>query len=333
SYAKSVLKGDLIVSEVPDDPVIERHVERIFPGVLAERYHDEMYQHRLKREIVATQVANDLVDHMGIVFARRLIDATGAGRAEIARAYVIAREVFQLGNLWEQIEALDNQVASNVQYGMMLDLMRLIRRATRWFLRSRLGTNTGDTIDYFAPRLAQIQEGIGERLRGEELDAWELRRTELIEAGVPEALAGASAAAASLYAGLGIIQAARQANENPQRVSEVYYEVGNRLELPWLISKITALKVSDSWQAQARDTFRDDVDRQQLALTVSVLRMEGGANEASERVDQWLELHAGMHSRWRKLLEQVAIGGHGGFPLFAVAVRELVDLAESSKVT
>ena len=331
SYAKSVLKGDLIASEVPDDPVMERHVERIFPAALVERYHEEMYEHRLKREIVATQVANDLVDHMGIVFVRRLIDATGASRAEIARAYVIAREVFQLGSLWQQIEALDNRVPSAVQYGMMIDLMRLIRRATRWFLRARVGMETRETIEYFAPRLAQLQEGIGKRLRGEELAAWEARRAELIEAGVPEALAGASAAAASLYAGLGIIQAARQASEKPQRVSEVFYEIGDRLELPWLIGQITDLKVRDSWQAQARDTFRDDVDRQQLALTVSVLRMEGGAREAGERVDQWLELHAGMHSRWCKLLEQVGSGGQGGFPLFAVAVRELVDLAESSQ--
>ncbi|PWV83087.1 NAD-glutamate dehydrogenase [Halomonas sp. A11-A] len=331
SYAKRVLKGDLIASEVPDDPVMERHVEWIFPAVLVERYRDEMYEHRLKREIVATQVANDLVDHMGIVFVRRLIDSTGASRAEIARAYVIAREVFQLDSLWQQIEALDNRVPSAVQYGMMIDLMRLIRRATRWFLRARLGMETRETIEYFTPRLAQLQEGIGKRLRGEELKAWEARRAELIEAGVPEALAGASAAAASLYAGLGIIQAARQAGEKPQRVSEVFYEIGDRLELPWLIGQITALKVRDSWQAQARDTFRDDVDRQQLALTVSVLRMEGGAREAGERVDQWLELHAGMHSRWCKLLEQVGSGGQGGFPLFAVVVRELVDLAESSQ--
>ncbi|QTF93971.1 NAD-glutamate dehydrogenase domain-containing protein, partial [Halomonas sp. BM-2019] len=331
SYAKSVLKGDLITSDTPDDPVVVRHVERIFPGVLVERYRDEIYEHRLKREIVATQVANDLIDHMGIVFVRRLIDATGAGRAEITRAYVIAREIFRLGELWEQIEALDNRVASQVQYTMMLDLMRLIRRATRWFLRVRVGLDTRDTIDYFAPRLAQLQDSIGKRLRGEEHEAWEARRDELVAAGVPEALARVVAAAGSLYAGLGIIQAARQANEKPQKVAEVFYEVGDRLELPWLVGQITALKVRDSWQAQARDTFRDDVDRQQLALTVSVMQMEGGAREACERVDQWLELNAGMHRRWRKLLEQVGGGSQGGFPLFAVAVRELVDLAESSQ--
>ncbi len=329
SYAKSTLKGDLINSDVPDDLYIHRHLERLFPEVLTERYQTEMYDHRLKREIVATQVANDLVDHMGIVFVRRLMDSTGAGRADIARAYVVARDAFNLTSLWEQIEALDNQVPNRVQYSMMLDLMRMIRRATRWFLRQHLGLSTQDAIDYFGPRLAQLQESIGELLSGEEQAAWRKRCDELLDAGVPEALATTVAAAPSLYAGLGIIQAARITNEKPQRVAEVFYEIGSRLELPWMIQQVTQLEVRDAWQAQARETFRDDIDRQQLALTTSVLKLEAVSRDTQERVAQWLEQHAELHRRWCHLIDEVRGGSEGGFALFAVAVRELVDLAES----
>ncbi|MGO3005256.1 MAG: NAD-glutamate dehydrogenase domain-containing protein, partial [Halomonas sp.] len=329
SYAKSTLKGDLITSDVPDDSYIHRHLERLFPAVLVERFKDEMYEHRLKREIVATQVANDLVDHMGIVFVRRLIDSTGAGRADVARAYVVARDSFNLAGLWAQIEALDNQVPNRIQYSMMLDLMRLIRRATRWFVRQHLGLSTQDTIEYFAPRLAQLQEGIGELLSGEELSGWSARRDELLDAGVPEALASTVAASSSLYAGLGIIQAARVTNEKPQRVAEVLYEVGSRLELPWMIQQVNQLEVRDAWQAQARETFRDDIERQQLALTTSVLKLDAGSRDIEERVAQWLDQHADLHRRWCRLIEEVRSGNEGGFALFAVAVRELVDLAES----
>ncbi|QNI02437.1 NAD-glutamate dehydrogenase [Halomonas sp. SH5A2] len=329
SYAKSTLKGDLITSDVPDDPYIHQHLERLFPAVLTERYRSEMYDHRLKREIVATQVANDLVDHMGIVFVRRLMDSTGAGRADIARAYVVARDSFNLPSLWAQLEALDNQVPNRVQYAMMLDVMRMIRRATRWFLRQHMGLSTQDTIEYFRPRLAQLQEGIGELLSGEEQEAWQQRYEELQSAGVPDALASTVAAAPSLYAGLGIIQAARTTNEKPQRVAEVFYEIGSRLELPWMIQQVTQLEVRDAWQAQARETFRDDIDRQQLALTTSVLRLEAGSRETQERVAQWLEQHAGLHNRWCRLIDEVRGGSEGGFALFAVAIRELVDLAES----
>ncbi|RUR55337.1 NAD-glutamate dehydrogenase [Vreelandella populi] len=329
SYAKSTLKGDLINSDVPDDTYVHRHLERLFPSVLTERYQTEMYEHRLKREIVATQVANDLVDHMGIVFVRRLMDSTGAGRAAIACNYVIARDSFNLPSLWAQIEALDNQVASEVQHTMMLDLMRLIRRATRWFLRQHFNLSTQDTIEYFAPRLAQLQEEMGELLSGEELEAWTQRRDELQQAGVPEALASTVAAAPSLYAGLGIIQAARVTNEKPKHVAEVFYEIGSRLELPWMIQQVTQLEVRDAWQVQARETFRDDIDRQQLALTTSVLKLEAGSRDTPERVDQWLEQHNHLHRRWCHLINEVRGGSEGGFALFAVAVRELVDLAES----
>lgn len=329
SYAKSTLKGDLITSEVPDDPYIQQHLERLFPSVLTERYQQEMYDHRLKREIVATQVANDLVDHMGIVFVRRLMDSTGAGRADIARAYVVARDSFNLSTLWAQLEALDNQVPNRVQYAMMLDVMRMIRRAARWFLRQHMGLSTQDTIEYFRPRLTQLQEGIGELLSGEELDAWQQRYEELQSAGVPDALASTVAAAPSLYAGLGIIQAARATDEKPQRVAEVFYEIGSCLELPWMIQQVTQLEVRDAWQAQARETFRDDIDRQQLALTTSVLKLEAGSRDTQERVAQWLEQHSDLHRRWCRLIDEVRGGSEGGFALFAVAIRELVDLAES----
>ncbi|WP_447555762.1 NAD-glutamate dehydrogenase [Vreelandella sp. EE22] len=329
SYAKSTLKGDLIKSDVPDDTYIHRHLEHLFPSVLVERYPTEMYEHRLKREIVATQVANDLVDRMGIVFVRRLIDSTGAGRADITRAYVIARDAFNLKELWAQIEALDNQVPNRVQYAMMLDLMRMIRRATRWFVRLHLGLSTQDTIEYFAPRLAQLQESIGELLSGEEQKEWQDRRDKLTQEGVPEALASTVAGAPNLYAGLGIIQAARTTNEKPQRVAEVFHEVGSRLELPWMIHQVTQLEVRDAWQAQARETFRDDIERQQLALTIGVLKLDAGSRDTQELVDQWLEQHEDLHRRWRRLIDEVRGGSEGGFALFAVAVRELVDLAES----
>ncbi|MFC3282449.1 NAD-glutamate dehydrogenase [Litchfieldella rifensis] len=329
SYAKSVLKGDLIVSDVPDDAYVQQHLERIFPKVLVERFKSEMYDHKLKREIVATQIANDLVDHMGIVFARRLIDTTGASRADIARAYIIARDSFNLGSLWQQIEALDNQIDSQVQYRMMLDLMRLLRRATRWFLRQRSGMTVKDCIGHFAPRLAQLQESLGKRLRGGEREAWETRRDELIAAGVPEALASAVASTNSLYAGLGIIEAAKQSGEKIQRVAEAYYEVGHRLELPRVLEQIRDLEVRDSWQAQAREAFRDDLDRQQLALTVGVLKMEDAPRDMESRVGRWIEHHAARYQRWCNLLAEVHSGTQPSYPLFAVAIRELVDLAES----
>ncbi|MGO2415688.1 MAG: NAD-glutamate dehydrogenase domain-containing protein, partial [Cobetia crustatorum] len=331
SYAKSDLKTSLIASDVPDDSYVQQHLERAFPRVLMERFPQEMYQHRLKREIAATQIANDLVDHMGIAFVRRLEDTTGAGKAEIARAYIVARDSFNLEALWVQIEALDHQVPAELQYRMMSDLMRLMRRSTRWFLRQRSAMSVKECIGHFAPRLAQLSESIGERLKGEARESWEARRDSYVEAGVPEALASTIAATSSLYAGLGIIEAAKVTGEKINRVAETFYGIGHRLELPWVGDKISGLDVQDSWQAQARESFRDDLDRQQLALTVSVLKQDNAPREIDERVDRWMTSHEHLVGRWCALLGEMKSGAPLSFPLFAVALRELVDLAESKR--
>ncbi|MGC3873973.1 NAD-glutamate dehydrogenase [Halomonas sp. GXIMD04776] len=330
SYSKSTLKDDLIASEVPDDPYIQSYLESAFPEVLVKRFSKQIYDHRLKREIVATLIANDLVNHMGIVFVRRLLDTTGAGRAEIARAYIIARDSFNLGSLWQQIEALDNKVDCQVQYRMMLELRSLIYHMARWFLRQRSSLSAQENIDYFAPRLTQLQESIGKRLGGDDLKAWKKRRDDLDKAGVPKALADIIAATHNLYAGLGIVGAARQTDEKIHRVADVYYELGQRLELPWMTEQVNALEVRDSWQTQAREAFRDDLDRQQLALTVNVLNLEDAPKDAKPRVEEWLKRHEDLHERWCKLITEMNAGVQTSFALFAVAIRKLVDLSESN---
>lgn len=329
SYAKSDLKQALLATEVPDDSFIEREVERAFPGVLVEKYKPAMYNHRLKREIVSTQLANDLVDHGGIAFIHRLIDSSGAEAAEIARAYVVTREVFGIHNLWSQIEQLDNRVESSVQYDMMLELMRLIRRATRWFLRPHLANlPVRDVIELYEPKVRMLSEGIGERLRGAQLESWSKTREDLISKGVPEALADQVAATSGLYSLLGIVEAERATGEKLQRVAEVYFELGHQLDLQWISQKITQLHVHDSWEALARETFRDDLDWQSRALAISVIQMEDGALDVEGRVTQWMKRHQHQVNRWQTILHEIESGNKADFPIYSVAMRELFDLAQ-----
>ncbi len=329
SYAKSDLKTQLAGSDIPDEVYIQRHVERAFPPRLVERFQDELYQHGLKHEIVATQIANDLVDRMGITFVRRLLDGSGLDQASVVRAYVIARDSFELDRLWREIEALDAKVESQVQYDMMGALMRLGQRATRWFLRSRSALGVAETIDHFSSRLARLSEEVRERLSGKEAEAWQARFEHYRAAGVPEALAARVVSLHHLYAGLGIIEAARRSGDEIERVAEAYYAIGERLELPWLTEQVDQLPVGDGWEALAREALRDDLDRQQLALTVTVQGLDDLPPTIVERLDVWLERREGKLARWHQLLDEVRAGSKISYALFAVAVRELAELGET----
>ncbi|HAB65354.1 MAG TPA: NAD-glutamate dehydrogenase, partial [Pseudomonas sp.] len=102
SYSKIELKEALLQSRVPDDAYLAREMESAFPQLLAEQYRPAMLQHRLKREIVSTQIANDLINNMGITFVQRLREATGLSAANVAGAYVIVRDIFHLPHWFRQ---------------------------------------------------------------------------------------------------------------------------------------------------------------------------------------------------------------------------------------
>src|SRR5690606_12589393 len=122
-------------------------IEKAFPKILSQRYKPQMLQHKLRREIIATQVASGMVDYMGITFVYRMKDAAGSTLADIARAFITARDIFELERWWKLIEALDYRVSADEQLEMMRMLIRLMRRATRWVLRNnRCGVNVQEAI-------------------------------------------------------------------------------------------------------------------------------------------------------------------------------------------
>ncbi|HZC14837.1 MAG TPA: NAD-glutamate dehydrogenase domain-containing protein, partial [Thermoleophilaceae bacterium] len=121
AYSKVYLYAALLDSDVPEDPYLSAELERYFPPPLPERFREPLREHRLKREIVATQVVNNMLHGGGTTFAFRLHEETGAPASEIARAYAVAREVFGMRPQWAAIEALDNEVKAEVQIAMLLE--------------------------------------------------------------------------------------------------------------------------------------------------------------------------------------------------------------------
>src|SRR6202007_1255715 len=120
----------------PEDPYLFGDLERYFPDPLGERYGAQMRVHRLRREIIATVVASQLVDRGGTTFAFRLAEETGATTSQLARAFAVAREGFEMRSFWAEVEALDNEIEAGTQLQMLIEGRRLVERATRWLVRA-----------------------------------------------------------------------------------------------------------------------------------------------------------------------------------------------------
>jgi len=334
SYSKIDLKETLLNSNVPDDDYLTRDMETAFPPSLVAKYGTAMRRHRLKREIVSTQIANDLVNHMGITFVQRLKESTGMSAAAVAGAYVVVRDIFHLPHWFRQIEALDYLVPAELQLSLMEELMRLGRRATRWFLRNRRNDqDAGRDVAHFGPHITALGLKLNELLQGPTQSAWEGRYQAYVEAGVPELLARMVAGTTYLYNLLPIIEASDVTGQSAANVAKAFFASGSALDLNWYLQQISSLPVQSNWQALAREAFRDDLDLQQRAITISVLQLQEAPDDVDARVALWLEQHRAHVERWRGMLDDLRAATTTDYAMYAVANRELADLALSPAVS
>ncbi|GGK62920.1 NAD-glutamate dehydrogenase [Amphritea balenae] len=347
SYAKAELKELLSDSWVTSDKYLSREVVTAFPQRLVQEHPQPVKEHRLQREIIATQLANGMVNTMGITFAERITQIAGVGFAEVAAAYVIARDVFDIPQLWRAIEALDNQVDAALQQQMMADLIRMARRATFWFLRQqRSAMNVAEAVEQFRPAVTELRGSFAELLEGEPRERWQLKHDELVTAGVPSELATVVAGADSLYSLLSVIHVAEQTGQSLQMVARIHFGLGDRLQLHWFDHQVKELEAQNHWESMARDGFREDLTSHQQAITFSVLSgavsIEQHAEQLSEAcsaepsedqgdalVERWFASNELLLTRWQRLLSEIRTSAQQDFAIFTVAIRELLELAQA----
>lgn len=332
AYSKIILKEEILNSELVKDPYLKKYVESAFPDILVKRFPNELPHHRLHKEIVATQVSNMCVTDMGIIFVYQMQDETSMPIRTIVRSYAIAREIFAMPDLWELIDSLDYQVDPNVQIKMMIEVVRLVRRATRWFLHNRRPPlDITQNINYFLADVQKLYQTAPNLLYGTEKENFQLQMQQLVEAKVPEEIANKISLSKFIYSGLNIIEIAKSNQHDLNEVAKIYYQVAERLGLVWFRDLINTYPVETHWQVLARSTFKDELDSQERALTLSVLQYPAShAKDASTRIDQWMEAHHPLIERWQTLMADLRASTVIDSAMLSVAIKELADLSHVS---
>ncbi len=328
AYSKIWLYDELLASSLPDDPWVGTALVRYFPGALEKTYATYMPRHPLKREIIATHVTNSMVNRVGSTFVHRLMETTGARPHEIVRAYLLSREVFRLVPLWLAIEALDNKVDDAVQSTMLIDTSAQLERGTKWFLRSRrLADEMGATINNFAPGVAELSERLPKLLDAGERARIDAAVARYVGQGVPKELAVRVVTFDTLYAALDIAEVSANAKRPVDPVATVYFDLANKLGVPWMREKISALPGDKHWQMLAKSAMQDDLSGLQRAITGTVLTAAGadGATPA-KLVAAWQDGNRRALERAELLLAELRAVPTPDAAMLSVALREMRNL-------
>ncbi len=329
SYSKIMLYRQLLDSDVPEDPWLSQELQRYFPEPLQERYSDYMDGHRLKREIIATQVTNSMVNRMGASFTLRMHEDTGATAAGVARAFTIAREIFRARDFWSRIESLDNKVESSLQICATLEMWNLLRQATRWVLNQPdLKFNIRASIERLAPGLETLEKKMGRSLKAAEKEQVQERAGPLLAGGMPKVLAHRAASLHLLYPALDVVETAARRQTDVLSVATVFFGLGDRLCLKWLRESVEKLPVEGQWHAHARGNLRDELYSQHRRLAGRVLQAFG---EAKDPVNSWIEANAADVKRISDMMKDMHHLASMDYATVSVAVRSLDQLLQVTR--
>jgi glutamate dehydrogenase len=287
AYSKITLDQALLKSDLADDADFLSILVNYFPQPLQQRFGKEMKAHYLKREIIANQLANQIVNRMGTTFMFRLKEETPLLEADIARAWWVATNVVGAERLWNDIEALDNKVPAQLQVELMVVVRTLVERITRWVLRSHRPVGSVNAlIERFAAPVQGLLTELPQLLKSEDYPAMAALEARLLStSGMPEQLARVLARLDFAVPLLDIIESGEGSELPLTELAANYYQFGRALELNWLSRAITKLPRDNRWQSLARTALRDDLHRLQRKLTRQAMLDAGGA---AAFADSWL---------------------------------------------
>jgi len=324
AYAKIVLFSDIVASDVPDDAHFDRDLMGYFPDRMAKKYAAEIHGHRLRREIIARVVANDLVNRGGPSFVNRLQEATGRTAADVVRTFAVVRDGFALPALYREIDALDNQIDGQVQLDLYQMVSRLIYVTSGWYLKNDAGTAPlGQRIAELQDARKALEPKLVSLLPAFSRERIEEKRHGLFKAGAPEKLAEQLALSEVAELIPDIALTARTAGADIVAAAKAFFAVSDAFRIPRVEDAARSITPSDYYDQLALSRATDTIGAARRGIAVAALT---GHAKAADPVAAWLEAGGERVARIRERLQALTEGGEITVSRLSVASGLMSDL-------
>jgi glutamate dehydrogenase len=283
AYAKNGLYEQLLASGLPDVPELRSELLDYFPPRLRGRAPETLRTHRLHREIIATVVANAVVNRMGPSFVDDIAGRTGRDAASIAAAYLVVRDIFDLPVIWTDIELLDNAVSAATQTRLLLAVAEVIDRAVAWFLLSGLELAPAPLVARFRPGLHRLALMLDDLLPERERQVNAARLAAHVDAGAPDAIARRIVVLVTLSSAMDIIRLSEDTATDIVSVGRSYFATGVEFGLLTVRRQARAMPATTPWQRMAVDALIEDAYAQQRDIVRRRIAGEIGEADVARR--------------------------------------------------
>lgn len=307
SYSKIQFYQDLLLSKLPKENGSEKWLFEYFPDDL-QKYKTQIENHKLREEIIATNIANTLINRMGPVFVMSRVEKTGATAANVARAFITSVEAFNTRELWDEIEALDNKVDAMTQADALHEVFNLLKRAVTWMLRNETkDIQTQKFIEFLKPGVATLNNALKDIVPQNIVESMNIREEAFKRQGIPSALAKKLARLRVLISSCDILNISKTCKGDIADIGKTYFAVGRRLQIDVLRDALRHTTPDNHWDARVLGALNDDLYIYQAKITEAVIRAHGcpSSKSASAEIEAWVTDHAKEMDALDHLLDEI----------------------------
>lgn len=325
SYSKIVLFDTLLDSTVPDDPYFSDVLRSYFPAKMQKPYAGDIENHRLHREIIATTLANEVINRGGPGFVQQMSDITGATGADVVKAGFLARDGFELPEIWAEIDALDNRIAGSVQNDLYARTSQIFAEATRLILQTQIGTgNVAEVMSRLKAAIKSLRASLD--TEAAEITA---RVAEMEADNVPATLARKIALLQTLVLVPEVMLIADRTGETMARATDCYFAVTETFRVNRLIGAGERIATSDHYESLALSRSLQQLAAARLNIVIAALSAHP---KDKKPVEAW---HGDDRTRVNRIVAELVTLSESGeltLPKITVAAGLLSDLAHRQAI-
>lgn len=297
SSSKLALQDALEHSGVPDDPALEAYLIAAFPAPMRAKFRQDMLDHRLRREIIATKLANRMVNRLGLIHPFELVEEEGATLAQVAAAFVAVEQLLDMATIWSAIEQDVMPETARIQLFERAAAAMVNHMAD--LLRISAGTAAPAAVIAALNSVVQDLSRSSDRLLSDDGRAGSTRMArEFVAAGAPEQLAADVAHLFDLDGTIGLAQLAQDSGIGAQELTRAFVLLGSTLGLDWAQHIAERMSPSDPWERLLVNGLARDFQHMRLDFLRRCAR-RGDPVQAAER---WAEAQAPAIRQFRTML-------------------------------
>ncbi|MBU6140887.1 MAG: NAD-glutamate dehydrogenase [Proteobacteria bacterium] len=330
AYAKMDIYNQILASDLVKDKYFESELFSYFPKTMQEKFADEVANHQLRREIIATQITNFVVNRMGITFISQLAQDTGFSVVDVVKNFLIACDSFRIREVWEEVEKLDGKVASHLQMQMFLSANKLLERSIQWLLRNQMKGDMSKVVGRFRKIADDLYSALPGVLAQASKESFERKIERYRLNNVDAKLAARIAAMDPVASAFDIAEISASSNFDLKTIAKIYFAVGTRFSLKWLRSRISNLPVTNHWQRLAHKTILEDIYSYQMRIAKQIVDFSCEDKKLCEvnSVENWIGTVDFLVERFDGFISDLKTQANPDLSVFVVSLNRLKPLVK-----